>query len=559
MGPEMVSNPQGKPNPHEGAGCWRSEWTAVMTVIGVQTLPHSKEGRHQQVLDYRSTGFPMNDGRFNDTISENASHNKIRKWSEINWKTAEEYVNRLQVRIVKATKEGKCNLVKRLQYLLTHSFFAKAIAIRKVTQNKGKSTPGIDNQVWKGDKEKWEGLKVLGTKGYRALPTRRVMIPKSNGKLRPLSIPTMKDRAMQTLYLLALQPIEETTADEHSYGFRLNRCCQDACEQIFADLSLKRSAEWVLEGDIKGCFDNISHEWMMKNIPMDKEVLKQFIKAGYVFKKKLFPTDRGAIQGGAISPTLANLVLDGLEQHIWNSINLNKRGGVRKSKNIHKVHLIRYADDFVVTGDSPETLEKVKTSIIQFMAERGLELSEEKTLITNIHEGFDFLGWNFRKYKEKLIIKPSEKSVKRFVNSLSDTVRHLLPAEQGLLIVKLNQKLRGWCNYHSSVCAKETFQEIDYILFKRLLWWMKRRHSNKHIHKYYRKYWKKIGNRNNVFSDGDHALVFCSYTPIIRHPKLKQGMNPYLDIEYFARRKAFRIDKRREARRRVAAANPAFV
>lgn len=149
---------------------------------------------------------------------------------------------------------------------------------------------------------------------------------------------------MQTLYLLALQPIEETIADEHSYGFRLNRSCQDACEQIFADLSLKDSAQWVLEGDIKGCFDNISHEWMLKNIPMDKDILNQFIKAGYVFKKKLFPTSKGAIQGGAISPTLANLVLDGMEQYIWNNINIGKKGVV-KTKNLHKVHMIRYADD----------------------------------------------------------------------------------------------------------------------------------------------------------------------------------------------------------------------
>ena len=320
-------------------------------------------------------------------------------------------------------------MVKRLQYLLTHSFFAKAIAVKKVTQNKGKYTAGIDNQIWKSDSDKWNGIKSLNTRGYRALPTRRVLIPKKNGKMRPLSIPTIKDRAMQTLYLLSLQPIEETVADEHSYGFRLNRSCQDACEQIFADLSLKESAQWVLEGDIKGCFDNISHDWMLKNIPMDKNVLNQFIKAGYVFQRKLFPTSKGAIQGGAISPTLANLALDGMEQHIWNSINIGKKGIV-KTKNLHKVHMIRYADDFIVTGDSKETLEKVKKCIISFMAIRGLELSEEKTLITNIHDGFDFLGWNFRKYNHKLIIKPSRKSIKSFSDMLTETVRYYLPAPQ---------------------------------------------------------------------------------------------------------------------------------
>lgn len=186
-----------------------------------------------------------------------------------------------------------------------------------------------------------------------------------------------------------------------------HRSCQDACEQIFSDLSLKSSAQWVLEGDIKRCFDNISHEWMLKNIPMNKKVLSQFIKAGYVFKKNLFPNSKGAIQGGAISPTLANLALDGLEKHIWNYVNIGKKGIV-KTTNLHKVHLIRYADDFIVTGDSRETLKTVKECIISSMAERGLELSEEKTPITNIKDGFDFLGWNFRKYNDKLIVKPSK-------------------------------------------------------------------------------------------------------------------------------------------------------
>ena len=499
----------------------------------------------------------MNGERFKDTIRENTPH-KAKRWSEIDWSIANKYVNGLQVRIVKATKAKNWNLVKRLQYLLTHSFYAKALAVKKVTQNKGKKTPGIDNQLWTTDEEKWKGINELQSQGYKALPTKRVLIPKKNGKKRPLSIPTIKDRAMQTLYLFALQPVEETIADEHSYGFRINRGCKDACEQAFAALSLKRSAQWVLEGDIKGCFDNISHEWMLENIPMDKRVLAQFIQAGYIFKRQLFPTSRGAIQGGAISPTLANMVLDGLETHIWNNINRGAKGVV-KTKNLHKVHMIRYADDFIVTGDSEEVLIKVQESIKEFMSERGLELSEEKTLITNIHKGFDFLGWNFRKYNEKLIIKPSKKSVTHFYEKLAETVEYFLPAEQRLLILKLNQQLRGWCNYHSSVCSKETFEKLDYLLFKKLLWWMKRRHNNNHIHKYYAKYWETIGKRSNIFTDGEWILVSCAYVPIVRHPKLKEGKNPFIDTEYFEQRKEFIRQKRLRARRRVAAANPAFV
>lgn len=223
-------------------------------------------------LELQEYMISMNDVNFNDAICENASRiTKVRKWSEIDWKTAYEYVNRLQIRIVKATEKKNWNLVKRLQYLLTNSFYAKAFAVKKVTSNRGKRTPGIDNEVWNSDEKKWKAINTLRCVGYKALPTKRVYIPKSNGKKRPLSIPTMRDRAMQTLFCLALQPIEETTADEHSYGFRMHRSCHDACEQIFADLSLKNSAQWVLEGDIKGCFDNISHEWMLNHISMRQD------------------------------------------------------------------------------------------------------------------------------------------------------------------------------------------------------------------------------------------------------------------------------------------------
>jgi RNA-directed DNA polymerase len=229
------------------------------------------------------------------------------QWKDINWKTVTDSVNQLQIRITKAVNKEKWQLVKRLQYLLTHSFYAKLLAIRRVTQNKGTRTAGVDGEKWTTPKAKMNAALNLSDKKYKAKPLRRVYIEKYGKKeKRPLSIPTMYDRAMQALYAFALNPVSEATADRTSFGFRKNRSTHDACEQVFVCLSKKNSAQWVLEGDIKGCFDNINHEWLLNNILMDKSILKQFLKAGFIYNRHLNPTKAGTPQGGIISPTLAN-------------------------------------------------------------------------------------------------------------------------------------------------------------------------------------------------------------------------------------------------------------
>jgi len=227
--------------------------------------------------------------------------NLARQWSNIDWKEVRKTVNRLQTRIAKATREEKWNLVKRLQYLLTHSYSAKLLAVRIVTQNRGARTPGIDGEHWKIHSDKMRAALRLTSKQYRAQPLNRIYIPKpGKDTKRPLSIPTMYDRAMQALYALALQPVAETCADKRSFGFRLSRCAQDAAQYAFICLYRPTSSPWILEGDIRGCFDNISHEWLKANIPMETSVLKQFLKAGFVFEQKLYPTDKGTPQGGSL-------------------------------------------------------------------------------------------------------------------------------------------------------------------------------------------------------------------------------------------------------------------
>ncbi len=450
-------------------------------------------------------------------------------WHAINWHPVQRKVRGLQVRIAQATKEGQWRRVQKLQRLLTHSFAARALAVRRVTENLGKSTPGVDGELWSTPTSKWKAIERLKRTGYRPKPLRRVYIPKANGKRRPLGIPTMLDRAMQALYLLALEPVSETTADRNSYGFRPQRSTADAIEQCFINLSRSNSAEWVLEGDIKGCFDNISHDWLLAHVPMDKQVLQKWLKAGYMESNRLNPTEAGTPQGGIISPVLANLALDGLEGV------LEEHFGQKNTKKSYKtkVNYVRYADDFVITGISKELLEnEVKPIVKAFMAERGLQLSPEKTVVTHISDGFDFLGQNIRKYNGKLLIKPSKKNLQTFLIKVRDVIKRNPTARTETLIMQLNPLLKGWANYHRHVVAKETYNYVDYRAWKLLWQWCRRRHSNRRKRWIKEKYFKKVGSRSWVFqgvrSDGEKiSLFYTNDTPIKRHTKIQAEANPY--------------------------------
>lgn len=301
--------------------------------------------------------------------------------------------------------------------MLTHSFYARALAVKRVTTNKGKKTPGVDGVIWSTAKDKIKAIFRLNRRGYKAQPLRRTYIPKKNGKKRPLSIPTMFDRAMQALYKLALAPVAETTADRNSYGFREGRSCADAVSAGFNALSKPNSATWILEGDITGCFDNISKSWLMCNIPIDKRVLAQWLNAGYVENGFTFPTKKGTPQGGIISPMLANMTLDGLEQAIHAAVPRRMR-----------VNFSRYADDFIVTAKSKAILVNfIIPAIKRFLAERGLQLSDEKTKITYIRHGFTFLGQTFRKHGNTLHITPAIQGVRALIRKVGTIIRKHVP------------------------------------------------------------------------------------------------------------------------------------
>ena len=406
-----------------------------------------------------------------------ADRRQWNNWTDIDWVRCEAAVQKLQGRIVKAQKEGRPGKVKALQWTLTHSFYAKALAVKRVTSNKGKNTAGVDKVLWTTPNAKMGAVADLKRRGYNPQPLRRVHIKKSNGKLRPLGIPTMKDRAMQALYLMALNPVAETTADRHSYGFRRERCTVDAIVQCHTILSKEVSPQWILEGDIKGCFDHISHQWLLDNIPTDKVMLCKWLESGFVFNRQLFPTEEGAPQGGIISPTLANMALDGLQAMLAENFKLRR---TKMGYFNPMVNLVRYADDFIITCSDREILEsQIKPAVSEFLQARGLTLSEEKTKITHIDEGFDFLGFNIRKYKGTLLIKPSKKNVKEFLAKIKSIVRKNQAIRQDKLIGLLNPVITGWGNYYKGCVAAKTFKNADAQIFYKLWAWALRRHRHK--------------------------------------------------------------------------------
>lgn len=457
------------------------------------------------------------------------------QWTSTRWKKAESIIAKLQHRIAKATLEGDYRKIRNLQRLLVKSLSARLKAVRQCSQeNKGKRTPGIDGELWTTPRLKLEAAFLL-RKRSKTKPLLRISIPKKDGSLRPLARLVMMDRARQALWNLALSPVVESTSDPVSYGFRPYRSCWDAHAQIKVVLSRKDSPKWILDADIRKCFDTISHKWLLENTPMESKILESWLKSGFMKGGKFFNTESGTPQGGIISPTLSNHTLNGMQQVLKKAFPRKQVGNsVSRTSYSSSINLIRYADDFIVTGRSKRQLERVKKVLSEFLLPRGLELHPDKTQIVHINEGFNFLGWTFVKgrngYLQRLISKDAQQSHKA---KLRDLVKNSGNQPPSALIANLNPVIRGWCNYHRCCSGIWSIWSKTNQYLYRLLWkWACKRHPRRSRLWIYDKYWKYVDKRRTFVAPLQKDLIHYKMTPYrftnLPIRRLKGETNVYL-------------------------------
>lgn len=462
-------------------------------------------------------------------------------WEEINWKRVNIEVKKLRYLILKAKKSGNTKLVRRLQVLMLRSKANILLSIRRVTSiNVGKRTPGLDKMLIKTNKERWELFEALQKTSLddwvkEAKPVKRIYIPKANGKMRPLGIPTIKTRVIQGIVKNALEPEWEAIFESSSYGFRPGRATHDALARLYVTTARHKKRMWVLDADIKGCFDNIDHGKLLAEIGdfPAKDAIEAWLKAGYCEfpSTEVVATDAGTPQGGIISPLLANIALHGIEKVL--GIKTVSTTGHNASGN--KYAYIRYADDFIVLAKTMEDCEQAKEKLVVWLRERGLEFAPDKVRIANLRDGIKFLGCSVKLYgarNPKLLIKPHPEKVQALKNKLKEIVAKYKGRTPTGLIKELNPIIRGWANYYRAFVSSEVFSDLDHFMWHLSWRFAKRRHPQKnHSWIAARYFGQQVGSRNKwrFFAEKGNVKLFLlkfSDFNIKRHVMVKNNMLP---------------------------------
>jgi len=473
----------------------------------------------------------------------------LQEWSSINWKAVKKRVRNLRQRIYRATQNGQWNKVRSLMKLMLRSYSNLLLSVRRVTQdNQGRQTAGIDGQTVLTPTQRVELVKDMRKYTlWKARPTKTVYIPKANGKQRPLGIPTIRDRVAQAVVKNAFSPGWEARFEENSYGFRPGRSCHDAIQQCHLRLS-KGKDTWVLDADIKGAFDNINHEYILKTIGQTpgRELIKQWLKAGYVEAEIFHETESGTPQGGVISPLLANIALDGMEKVLSKYTKTktyqsqHKNGKYKGQQRTSKVKsprygFIRYADDFVVTATTREDIEAIVPVLQEWLLERGLELNKDKTNIVHVEQGFKFLGFNIRQFNKSCFCFPQKEKIINFLRNVNQWLKANHNTKPEAIIKHLNPILIGWGNYYKCGASKRVFYYVENKLWKMLYKWGLKRHPNKTKGWVAKRYFKTLKGRKWNFAvqandqrrvENYIALKWLADIPIERHVKVKGTSSP---------------------------------